>query len=65
MPKLEHYVEIHDNEYEDITTYTVWFTIGNQSFQIAGVLDTAAEAEWWKRQLLNALRVMVGEVTDS
>ena len=64
--KLEYYVEIHDNNDDgDLADYTVWFTIGNQSFQIAGELEGLEEAEWWRDKFLHALRVMVSEVTDS
>jgi len=63
--KLIDYVTIHDLDGEDPVDFTLWFTVGNQSFQIAGPLETRAEAEWWKDQFLTALRVMVSEVTDS
>ena len=63
--KLEHYVEVHELRDYDPVSYLVWFNVRGQSFQIAGELETRQEAEWWRDQFLNALRVMVSEVTDS
>jgi len=65
--KLEHYVEINTAEY--ITgqpEYTTRFVVGNQSFDIgAHPLATRVEAEWYRDQFITALKVMVGEVTDT
>jgi len=58
--KLVQYVTIGGTK----GNYDVNFVVHNQSFVIMDVLDTRKEAEWWRDQFINALKVMVEEVTD-
>lgn len=64
--KLQHYVEIAPVANTPAPPeYQVRFVVGNQSFSISVVQHTLKEAVWFRDQFLQALKVMVGEVTDS